>query len=104
MPLNNPAAAAEIKTGTYTGNVTANRAIPHGLAGIPKAVIIVDDTGDRLFNLNVETADIHFVYVTASGKYTVTAMDGTNFYVGNVTSYPNSANETAYNYDWVAFT
>jgi hypothetical protein len=96
-----------ITTGTYAGNSTANRAIPHGLYRDPLLVVIMssyasDDIGDSKFHIMNTIARI---FLSAGGVTTslgVTVMDGTNFYVGSATDYANTANNTGYSYVWVA--
>ena len=108
MPLNNPAVAAEVSSGTYVGNGGADRAIPHGLTKTPKAVILaaVDTatptTSRGAFMISDKAARVISVINLASGALAVSAMNSTNFYVGNATSYANSANEATYTYYWVA--
>ena len=108
MPLNNPVVAAEVSSGTYIGNGGADRAIPHGLTKTPKAVIIaavdtVTPTTSRgAFMVSDRAARVISVINLASGALAVSAMDSTNFHVGNATSYPNSANEATFTYYWAA--
>lgn len=107
MPLDNPSAAAQISRGDYGGNDSANRAIPHGLTKTPVAVFIfsydtVTPTISRggylltLANRVISSQDL------INGALAVTAMNSTNFYVGNATSYPTSANYSGHSYFWVA--
>lgn len=93
------AGALTIVTGsTYVGNDSANRAIPHGLGRIPKAVIIVANSGNYNYHV-VQSGMIHNI---GTSFLAVTAMDATNFYVGNAGSYPNSGNATGTTYTWSA--
>ena len=46
----NPAWANSASGGTYTGNNTANRAIPHGLGVVPKAVFLMITDGTLFFH------------------------------------------------------
>ena len=94
-------------SGNYTGNSSANRTIPHGLGETPKAVIIlcrsaVNSPG--LFMISDQGAIIQGAPSedVAFSTQAVTAMDATNFHVGNAGSYPSSANETAKSYYWIA--
>ncbi len=94
--------------GTYTGNSSANRAIPHGLAVTPKFVFIADTTasdsaGGSTYHLITGIARIYHTAGGANSSLGVTVMDGTNFYVGNATAYASSANNNAVTYSWVAF-
>lgn len=91
-------------SGSYSGNDTANRAIAHGLGATPKLVIII--TPESAFYWYRLVAGSDYVYcagITSGGyMHAVTAMNGTNFYVGNATSYLQSANGSGYNFYWVA--
>ena len=112
MPLHNPGATTEISTGVYSGDDSANRAIPHGLTKTPKIVIIhihyptSTSRGDNCCILLIGSTDIWYLGGGANSELDVTTMDSTNFYVGNATSYPNSANwqSGSATYIWVALT
>ena len=105
MPLNNPTAAVEIKTGTYTGNNSVNRAIPHGLSKTPKLIKILSTS---------TKAEIHGAWgrinaISASDpvpnlftSYEVTAPGTTNFYVGNPYNWAASANLNPLVHYWIA--
>ena len=89
------------KTGSYTGDGTANKAIAHGLGKVPSLVIILGDTLSAYAGLiTVGQAEVYCVNLTTA--YSVTAMTNTNFYVGNATSYLGSMNNNASGYHWVA--
>lgn len=108
MPLNNPSLAVSITTGTYTGNNAANRAIPHGLTGIPKLVIIMQDPGgdaggETGYQLYPAYARIFYRAGGANSSLAVTAMDATSFYVGNATTYAQSANNNPVVFTWYAY-
>ena len=87
-------------SGSYTGNSTVNRAIPHGLGRTPKMVFLV-------FNAGLKQFIIQLAFITkiehnvATLCYVITTPDATNFYVGNATDYEASAN-AVHLYDWVA--
>lgn len=86
-----------VKSGTYAGNDTENRGIPHGLGRVPRFVFI-EQSG---------TANIHHILTNqliynTSAVWLVTAMDAINFYVGDSGSYAQSANNTGQTYKWVA--
>lgn len=103
MPVSNPALTTVSSKGTYTGNDTANRAIPHGLSRIPSAVLIyvvASENTNRWIDGNNSDA---VVSLTADLERAVTAMTDTNFYVGNAAEYSHSANSNAVNYGWVAW-
>jgi len=87
-----------ITTGSYTGDNTANRAIAHGLGVVPDFVWINYQGSLTCFEMNgigrIEN-------ITNNVGYVVTAPTTTNFYVGNATSYNNSAN-AAVVWQWLA--
>lgn len=83
---------------SYSGNSTVNRAIPHGLGKVPKLVIICRATQDTVwYMLN---SVLHYEQGSLKDSHSVTAMDATNFYVGNASSYTYSANVTGTTYDY----
>jgi len=86
-------------SGTYTGDSTANRAIPHGLGRIPKAVII-NNNSSAFYN---KISGYDGIQMVGSGVKTLTADTGTNFYVGNATGYVESANDNGVTYYWAAW-
>ncbi len=91
---------ASSSAGQYTGNNSVNRAIAHGLGSTPRLVFIADAAAaTHLFNIVGVQAQIR--WIGGDAVLAVTAPDTTNFYVGNNTSYGQSANGTAV-YDWVA--
>jgi len=104
------AARGVITSGSYTGNNSVNRAIPHGLGVTPKIVMItVRDTTAMFGNFyRIHGGIARIYYVGAVGgnargrNFAVTAPSSTNFYVGNATDYTTSANERTIVYDWVA--
>jgi hypothetical protein len=104
VPVQNPHGGIRITTGTYNGDDTVNRAIPHNLGAVPYFVQIRgQSTGLQHW---VMYADTNAIAKLASGSFTnlaVTAKDSTNFYVGNATSYQNSANASGTGHRWVAF-
>ena len=88
-------------TGTYTGNNSANRTIPHGLSTTPKAVYIINTDFNNWFRIFTD-ANIYMEAGTGSTKISVTAPDGTNFHVGNSGDFGQSANNNTQGYRWVA--
>ena len=92
----------KITQGTYTGDSSANKAIPHGLGVTPKLIIITDEGGFMFISF----AATYFYYSMAAGTSgdspAVTAPNTTNFYVGNAGSYDQSANSTGRAYRWAA--
>lgn len=102
MPVYNPSTTLVSATGTYTGTDAANAAKAHGLGSKPTLVIIYDDDG--LYHATISgNKDTKLTYFgTATGVYTVTAMDATNFYVGNAADYQKSCNSSARSYTFTA--
>lgn len=97
-----PANLTLISSGNYAGNSTTNRAIAHSLGTTPKLVLFSMRTAGigRIWRI-MESGYIHYLDTANEQRLAVTAMDGTNFYVGNATSYAQSAND-ANTFDWVA--
>ena len=93
---------AKASSGTYTGNGTDNRGIPHGLGKTPKLVIINRNNGQYFNRIFSQLGAIYYVSASYTGYKTVTIMDATNFYVGNSLNYEQSANDTDDVYYWVA--
>jgi len=93
-----------VSSGSYTGNNTANRTIPHGLGIAPKLVVLVRSAGVFIFNIIQGSAAIYWTDASSpgSGNHAVTAPDATNFHVGNAASYAQSANGNSEVYYWVA--
>jgi hypothetical protein len=102
-----------LSSGTYTGNNTQNRAIPHGLGVTPRLVLIYTaSTGSNTvyeYKIYSGCDYIYYAYYTAGGAnpwlgatYSTTTKDSTNFYVGKSASYDYSANRSGTVYYWVA--
>jgi hypothetical protein len=92
--------------GTYTGDSSANRAIPHGIGAVPSLVLIFDNTSgyDAVnYNIGASTGRIASRSTTSVFGYNVTLQSTTNFYVGNATNYTQSMNVTGNSYRWVAW-
>ena len=97
----NLAGLAMLETGSYAGNSTQNRAIPHTLGVIPMLIVLTDDTG----GLYTISNGLAFIWVHANGigaAFAVTAATTTNFYVGSaaVQYYGNLTGRT---YTWNAY-
>jgi len=96
MPLKNPTAGITLKLVGWVGDSTVNRAIPHGLGKTPSLVIILDNepanNNGYLWLIVQGRPRVNYSIGGASSSLSVTAMDSTNFYVGNATSFFNSAN------------
>lgn len=94
---------SRIYNGSYTGNDTTNRAIPHGLGTTPKMVsLVVGGVSSGVFRV-IQPGNIHFTYSGGDTIYSITSWDATNFYVGNATQYERSGNGSGATYYWVAF-
>lgn len=104
MPINNPSAVEDPSTsGNYTGDSSANRGIAHGLGAAPRLVVIMKTDATYIYRIQELIAFIYYLGAAANGELAVTAVDTTNFYVGNATNYGQSANNTGDGYRWVAF-
>jgi len=106
MPISNPTdltGYALSASGTYTGNGAANRALPHGLGVVPKFVVCICSSaaGNRKWAIQVRPGYMH--YPETPYFTTVTAMNATNFYVGNAADYDLSVNANTGTYYWAAF-
>ncbi len=96
-------AVSPSSSGSYSGNDTDNRAITHSLGKTPKIVFIHRASKGLLTII----AGIAVVFnVNQSGNQysgAVTALDSTNFYVGDAApDYSSSGNGTGNTYYWVA--
>lgn len=89
-----------VTSGSYTGNDTADRAIPHGLGRIPSMVMI--NTASNIVHLRQPKGFTTWQYNDTSASSAVTAATATNFYVGNAANYSLSGNLNATVYTWVA--
>jgi len=92
-----------VNSGSYTGSGTVNRAIAHGLGVKPKLISILLPGRDMIHFISTER-DGYITYVgpTYGGEHPVTTMNATNFYVGNATSYDQSANYDGVAHYWTA--
>jgi len=90
----------KVAYGTYAGNSTANRAIPHGMARIPRMIWI--NIPGVVRSYRVTKGYVYYEESTTSAVLAVTTATDTNFYVGNATNYGTSANLTGSTFDWVA--
>lgn len=90
-----------VGSGTYTGDATQNRAIPHGLGRIPKFVFIAktpaNDHNSTIHSALAQINDINNGATTA-----VTAMDINNFYVGDAGGTASGMNVNLVAYLWSA--
>ena len=90
-----------ITSGTYSGDNTSNRAIPHGLGVEPKYVVIHSTSSRRWYNNYGDS--LKYQYGSTSASYAVTDWTTTNFYVGESSSYTATANGSGVSYYWTAF-
>ena len=94
-----------IISGTYIGNSTVNRTIPHGLGKTPIYVRIINNEAPTTsYKLDLlQPGMISCQQGANDSSYAVTTMDSINFYVGNASHYPYSGNDNLKIYTWVAF-
>lgn len=90
----------EVASGSYVGDSTVNKAIAHTRTKEPKAVLIPYDGGIGFMLYIIK--GIPKVISSNGSTHAVTAPDATNFYVGNATSYGQSANTNGVTYYWSA--
>ncbi len=96
-------AQALTASGNYTGDGTVNKAIAHGLGVAPKIVFIAQNVANYWhYRIMTGWNYVQAVYSGGDSILAVTAMDATNFYVGNATQYEKSANYNGSTYYWVA--
>ncbi len=94
---------ARIASGSFVGNNSANRAIPHGLGYTPSRVILSANS-QYYNNITIQVPGWISRSMSAVDYHmAVTAADDTNFYVGNASQYNYSGNGTGITYTWVAF-
>jgi len=89
-------------TGSYVGDDTENKVIAHGCPNTPK-FILVTESGNNCSWLIMPSFSKLFGLSGSASTVTVTAVTATDFYVGNIASYVNSANGNGLTYRWVAF-
>ena len=95
--FNNSIKMAVITSGSYTGDGTSNKAIPHGLGVRPKIVQITK--GPFLYYMS----EGYIMRLNPAADNTiVTDMDDTNFYVGVSGDAVNTANDNTEVYIWTA--
>jgi hypothetical protein len=87
-------------SGAYAGDGNPNKPIAHGLSRRPNLVFIHDLAASTAFDEIADGASIQNIGVSILA---VTVSDSTYFYVGNATSYVNSANNVGSTYRWAAF-
>lgn len=79
--------------GSFTGDGSNNRAIPHGLGMVPRIVFIIPGDVNGYFGFIVSGNQTDY----ANTRTAVTAADATNFYVSGVKMNTNLASQ-----NWVA--
>jgi len=94
--------SARVTTGTYAGDGTVNKAIPHGLGVTPAIVMIHVNLGSYWFRIIKGHAVITALSASVNTYKAVTKPDNTNFYVGNSGDYAASANSGTGTYWWAA--
>lgn len=95
-----PTTMVKGSTGTYTGDDTDNRAIPHGLGQTPKFVGILCGTHNRWF-AQIYDGYLYCMSSTPAIVFTpVNSMTPTNFYLRNGGA--NMANQAGETYRWIA--
>jgi len=99
MPLSNPVQYQPTE-GSYVGDSTQNRAIPHGLSTAP-LMVLVTAIAARWYR--VISSRVYYTDSNATNRSdAVTTIDATNFYVGDGSSPSNSANLNGITYLWMA--
>lgn len=93
---------ARASHGTYQGDDTVQRAIPHNLGVVPQCVFIDRSGGVYYHHIIRDIGIIHCWNASVNSYKTGKALDTTNFYVGNADDYDKSANKNAQRYDWFA--
>ena len=93
-------AGAKVSTGSYNGDNTQNRAIAHGLGSAPKLIVIQPANTSGAISQKILGTNAFSCEEGTTTQTAVTAIDGTNFYVGGVSGVP--ANVTGKSYYWTA--
>lgn len=91
---------ANISSGTYAGDSTNNRGIPHSLGIKPKIVYIFNNVNSGVSFIG---SDVGLIFFQSAGHelHTVTAKDTTNFYVGGGANFRGN-HVTINPYNWIA--
>jgi hypothetical protein len=89
-----------VVSGQYVGDGSSNKPIAHGLGRLPALVIIRSNAAFSFFVFGELPASMLMVGIVATA---VQSMSSSTFYVGNVASYPNTANDSGVTYYWAAF-
>lgn len=100
--MNNISTARYImKSGIYSGDSTANKAVAHGLGSTPRFIIIYD-ASNKITAIMGYAYFTYFVGGSSPATYAVTAWTTSNFYIGSAAA-DFFLNVTGANYRWVAF-
>jgi len=97
-----PTRGAKIASGSYVGDDSVNKAIPHTLGVIPKLVILNQAGSGPMYFIVGGQGFIVIASGATVDSLAVTAPSDTNIYVGNAGSYTHSANSNGVTYYWVA--
>jgi len=89
--------------GSYIGNDTVNRAIPHGCGSIPRIIFLFCHNNAYWSRIMEGYASVLTDTGASQEVQPVTAPDAVNFYVGNAADYNQSVNFAANTYYWVTF-
>jgi hypothetical protein len=85
-------------TGTYVGNNTANRAIPHGLSRAPSRIVLIRMSSGVGYVATYFKGLLHWGLWDNTASVAVSDIDADNFYVPQT-----SLNETDLTYKWFAY-
>lgn len=102
MSVNLSEPPQSIKTGTYTGDDTANKAVSHGLARTPKIILVTNRSNYQSFLGNEGAADWVWRRASDNNHQHTTSATALYFYIGNAGDYQVSVNASGVVYEWVA--
>jgi hypothetical protein len=106
MKWQNLSGGSVVASGSYTGDGTSNRAIPHGLGVVPKAVFICCTYDNGAIGQGRYSGILFLISSTGyqlsyyGDTVTVTAMNITNFYVKDNTG--GELNNSGKTYCWIS--
>jgi hypothetical protein len=90
------------KSGSYTGDGSQNRAIPHGLGRIPSLVFVAKTSSNDHNHTMMSSSPTILRDINSGVEVTVTSMTAVNFYVGDNLGLTTGGNFNAAVYNWVA--
>lgn len=99
----NNAISSTTATGTYTGDASANRAIPHGMGVIPKLIFIMNITAMTFIFIDGATGKLGGMTDAANTSHTQTTPTNTYFYVGEPATAGFWGNDNANEFIWYAW-